>query len=288
MLNFETQACRDKFNRKHFTFDHDLGNYPEFSLPRLIELAKSTAETRPKDLYYDVGDVDIGQRWATIPRGSLPIDETIRRIETQGAWIVLWRAELDPAYGRLLNMAMSDILGMTGAEIERKIKKKEIILFITSPNRVTTYHIDRECNFLLQISGNKEISVFDRDDRDVLPEVEIERFWTVDNNAPVYRSNLQSRASVYMLEPGKGIHIPVNAPHWLKNGNNISITASFNFQFRDSIRADLYRANYYLRRLGMHPRPPFAHPVRDAIFRRPFGAVAYKARQAYHGPGPRD
>jgi hypothetical protein len=287
MLNFATQSCRDRFNRKHFTFDHDLGNYPEFSLPRLVELAKTTAETRPKDLYYDVGDVDIGQRWETIPRGTLPIDETIRRIETQGAWIVLWRAELHAAYSRLLNTAMSDILEMTGAEIERKIKKKEIILFITSPNRVTTYHIDRECNFLLQISGNKEISIFDREDREVLPETEIERFWTVDNNAPIYRRNLQSRASVFMLEPGKGVHIPVNAPHWLKNANNISITASFNFQFHDSVRANLYRANYYLRRFGMKPRPPFVSPMRDAI-RRPLGAVAYKARQLYHGPGPRD
>src|SRR5271170_4745354 len=217
MLSFDPQEFRDRFNRDHFTLAHDLGDHPEFSLPRLIELAKATAETRPGDLYYDVGDVEIGQRWETISRGSLSIDETIRRIETQGAWIVLWRAELHPAYSRLLTMAMSDILAMTGPEIEQKIKKKEIILFITSPSRVTTYHIDRECNFLLQISGKKEISVFDRNDRDVLPEVEIERFWTVDNNAPVYRRNLQGRANVFMLEPGNGIHIPVNAPHWLKN-----------------------------------------------------------------------
>jgi hypothetical protein len=287
MLCLDRHEFQKKFNRRHFALAHDLANHPEFSLPRLIELASDTAQTRPGDLYYDVGEVEIGQRWETIPRGSLPIDETIRRIETQGAWIVLWRAELHPAYSQLLAIAMSDLLEMTGPEIERKIKKKEIILFITSPNRVTTYHIDRECNFLLQIDGRKEISVFSRDDRNVLPEIEVERFWTVDNNAPVYRRELQTRADVFMLEPGNGIHIPVNAPHWLRNCNNISVTASFNFQFRDSVRADLYRANYYLRKFGISPRPPFSSPMADAI-KRPLGAVAYKARQIYRGPGPRD
>ena len=287
MLSFDRQEFQTKFNHQHFVLQHDLANYPEFSLPRLIELAKVTAETRPKDLYYDVGDVDIGQRWETIARGSLPIDETIRRIETEGAWIVLWRAELHPAYSRLLTMVMSNILAMAGPEIEKNIKKKEIILFITSPNRVTTYHIDRECNFLLQVNGRKEISVFAREDREVLPEVEIERFWTVDNNAPTYRRHLQHRADVLTLEPGNGVHIPINAPHWLKNGSNISVTASFNFQFRDSIRANLYRANYYLRKLGLRPRPPFTSPVAD-IVKQPFGAAAYKARQLYRGPGPRD
>jgi hypothetical protein len=286
MLRFDRES-QAKFNRTHFVLQHELASFPEFSLPRLIELAKATAETRPKDLYYDVGEVDIGQRWETVARGSLPVDETIRRIETQGAWIVLWRADLDPVYSRLLTAAMSDILAMTGVEIERDIKKKEIILFVTSPNRVTTYHIDRECNFLLQINGSKEISIFPREDREVLPEVEIERFWTVDNNAPAYRRQLQHRADVLMLEPGNGVHIPINAPHWLKNGDNISVTASFNFQFRDGVRADIYRANYYLRKFGLRPRPPFESPIADAL-KRPLGAAAYKARQFYRGAGPRD
>jgi hypothetical protein len=287
MLFFATNEFRENFNRRHFVVQHDLATYSAFSLERLIELAKDTAETRPNDLYYDEGEVEIGQRWEEVSRGTLPIDETIGRIETQGAWIVLWRAELHPTYSGLLTAAMSDILAMTGAEIERNIKKKEIILFITSPNRITTYHIDRECNFLLQISGEKEISIFARDDREVLPEVEIERFWTIDNNAPRYRPQLQDRAEVIRLQPGNGVHIPINAPHWLKNGDNISVSASFNFQFRDGVRANLYRANYYLRKFGLRPRAPYSSAIADAV-KGPLGAAAYKARQLYRGPGPRD
>jgi hypothetical protein len=278
---------REKFDQKHFLLEHTLASEPVFQLPRLVELASATAASRPADVYYDAGDIGIGQRWDTATSGSLPVDETIRNIETQGAWIVLWRAEQDPAYAKLLNRVMSDILELAGHELERLIKKREVILFITSPNRVTSYHIDRECNFLLQIHGRKQISVFRREDRDVLPEEEIERFWTTDHNAPVYREALQDHADEFTLEPGNGVHIPVNGPHWLRNGDNVSISASFNFQFHDNVRADLYRANYFLRKVGLHPAPPFRGGGHDAL-KQPFGAAIYKARQLYRGRGPRD
>jgi hypothetical protein len=287
MLNLDSLEFRTKFNRQNFILTHHLASHPAFALPRLIELARDTANKRPTDVYFDVGDVGIGQRWDTASPGALPVDETIDRIETAGAWIVLWRAERDPAYGELLNGVMTTLIGLAGPQLGRRIKKKEVIIFITSPNRVTSYHIDRECNFLLQISGTKEISVFAPDDREVLPEEEIERFWTTDHNAPNYRRHLQDRADVYTLQPGTGVHIPINAPHWLRNGDNVSVTASFNVQFYDSTRADLYRANYYLRKLGMTPTPPFVSPARDAI-KWPIGAIAYKARQLYRGKGPRD
>jgi hypothetical protein len=278
---------REKFDRDHFLLEHTLAREPAFRLSRLVELAAATAATRPADVYYDAGDIGIGQRWDTATSGPLPVDETIRNIKTQGAWIVLWRAEQDPMYERLLNRVMSNILELAGHELERQIKKREVILFITSPNRVTSYHIDRECNFLLQIAGRKQISVFRREDREVLPEKEIERFWTTDHNAPVYREALQDHADVFTLEPGNGIHIPVNGPHWVQNDDNVSISASFNFQFHDSARADLYRANYFLRKFGLRPEPPFS-PVGHDMAKRPFGAVIYKARQLCRGRGPRD
>jgi hypothetical protein len=145
------------------------------------------------------------------------------------------------------------------------MKVQEVILFITSPKRITTYHIDRECSLLLQILGSKQISIFDRNDREVLPEEELERFWSVDHNAPRYKAELQSHATVYELTPGNGVHIPVNAPHWVQNGNNISISLNVNFQYRDSMRANLYRLNFLLRKLGIQPTPPGKSRVRDTF-----------------------
>src|SRR5581483_7608500 len=149
--------------------------------------------------------------------------------------------------------------------LARDIENTEAILFITSPNRLTTYHIDRECNFLFQIAGEKTIHIFDREDREILPETEIERFWAVDNNAAVYKPHLQDRAEAYTLQPGSGIHIPINSPHWLQNGDDISISLNLNFRFSDRVAGNLYRANYVLRRMGITPTPPGQSHIGDAV-----------------------
>ena len=68
---------REKFDREHFLLEHTLASEPVFQLPRLVELASATAASRPADVYYDAGDIGIGQRWDTATSGSLPVDETI-------------------------------------------------------------------------------------------------------------------------------------------------------------------------------------------------------------------
>lgn len=51
-----------------------------------------------------------------------------------------------------------------------------------------------------------------------------------------------------------GVHIPINAPHWVKNANNVSIAVSINYHVWASERANIYRINYYLRnKLGVTP-----------------------------------
>jgi hypothetical protein len=146
---------------------------------------------------------------------------------------------------------------------------------------LSTYHIDSETNFLLQVHGEKDISIFSKFDREVLPEDEIERFWTVDNNAAVYKPELQHRAEVIRLVPGNGVHIPVNAPHWVQNDDNISVSVSINYHSWDSEYAQLYCANYYLRKkLSVRPTPPNRSALLDAL-KRPLGAaiLSYKDRR---------
>lgn len=254
---------REQFNRCSFEFAHHLSGHRLFEIPRLIELSKRLASTG--NAYHDAGEVQVGQRWDESPQGTLSVDETLRRIQEAGAWIILRQAEQDPEYGALLNECMDEVQSLLGRDLKKVMKVQDAIVFITSPNRVTAYHIDRECNFILQIHGQKDISVFDKDDRDVLPEEEIERFWMVDNNAAIYKEQYQNRAKVYRMGPGKAIHVPVNSPHWVKNDNNISVTLSVNFQFRENFPAHVYRANYLLRKLGMSPTPPGNFASRDAL-----------------------
>jgi hypothetical protein len=260
-----TEDFRTKFDRYSFTFRHRLAGHPSFALSRLMELAEETQSTRPGDLYYDSGTVDVNQRWDRTPRPEFSARDAIQRIEHCGAWIVLKRADKNKEYAAVLKQCMAELQEFTGLNLDQVMKVQEVILFITSPKRITTYHIDRECSLLLQIQGAKHISIFDRNDRQVLSEEEIERFWSVDHNAPRYKPELQDHATVYELKPGNGVHIPVNAPHWVQNGENISVSLNVNFQYRDTMRANLYRLNYLLRKMGMRPTPPGASIAKDKV-----------------------
>jgi hypothetical protein len=265
LFEADAEAFRQNFDRASFQFRHHLSGHPLFELPRLMELAKETARTHPDDLYYDAGNIRVDQRWDETPRHSFSVVEAMERIENCGAWIILHKAHLDPEYDTVLRQCMAELQDLIGLNLDRVMRVQEIILFVTSPKRITAYHIDRECNFLLQVRGSKALSVFDQNDRVVLPEEELERFWSVDNNAAKYRPELQSRARKYRMTPGTVVHIPVNAPHWVQNDDNISVSVSANFQFRDYIRGNIYRVNYALRKLGLQPKPPGQSAFADAL-----------------------
>jgi len=252
------------FDREAFAFAHRLAGHPLFAPERLLELAREMAKD-PIDVYYDAGDVRVDQRWDQVPACDLPVEVLLNRIETAGAWVVLSHAEKDPEYAALLDACMDEIERLSGFDLRRVSKLRNAIVFVNSPNRISSYHIDRECNCLLQIRGTKTVHVFDRDDRDVLSAAEIERFWTVDNNAAVYKPHLADRARVFELTPGRAVHIPVNSPHWVRNGPEVSVSLSINFHYKDALLADVYRANYWLRRIGLRPVEPRSSVARDAL-----------------------
>jgi hypothetical protein len=260
------------FDRKPFAFAHRLAYHPLFEPERLLQLAQQMSKD-PRDVYFDAGDVRVDQRWDQVPACDLPIDVLLNRIETAGAWVVLRRAESDPEYAALLDACMDEIVELSGFDLRQVCKLRNAIIFISSPNRVSSYHIDRECNCLFQIRGTKTVNVFDRDDREVLPETEIERFWTVDNNAAVYKPHLQDRARVFDLVPGCAVHIPVNAPHWVRNGPEVSVSLSINFHYKDALLADVYRANYWLRHIGLRPEQPRRSAARDALKSTLYGSA---------------
>jgi hypothetical protein len=253
---------KELFDKSSYSFPHTLASHPLFALPRLVQLAESIPNT-----HYDLGDIQINQRFDQRAAPDISIAEAVDNIDRSGIWMIIRHADKDPEYRELLDRFMEELEELTGISLAHEKKSQEAIVFVASPNRLTPYHIDRECNFLLQIRGRKIINIFDRNDKEVVPDEELERYWTVDNDCAVYKPHLQDRAQVYELVPGYGVHIPVNCPHWLRNGGNVSISLSVSFQFRDSVRANAFRTNYYLRKFGVRPLPPGSSPATDWIKR---------------------
>jgi hypothetical protein len=243
------------FDEKPFEFNHCFtSDHPMFKLPRIRKILENPI-LRPH-AYYDHGAIAVDQRWETIPERKLTADEVFDRIEIAQGWMMMRHLEKDPEYNELLQQCLDEVQRLTGRDINQDKKSQEAIIFFASPNRVTSYHIDRECNFLMQVSGNKEMNIFDRNDRDVTPEQELEKFWAKGTDAGVYKPQFQDHAYVFEMRPGTGVHIPVNSPHWLKTRNNVSISFSISYQYKDTRRKYVYQANYYLRQMGINPTPP--------------------------------
>lgn len=287
IIECEPDVFTQNLNRLPYEFAHGLAGSPLFELSRLVDVAdkvatRNTPHLAGGDVYFNDGLIEPGEKPLRPDMPRTAAADLIRKIDTAQAWIILKHVEREEGYRDVLENCIRDILELSGRELLRKIKWFEAILFITSPNRVTEYHLDREVSWILQLHGDKEIHLFDRADKDIVPDKELEVYWTADNRAACYKPEYESRAIVYQMRPGTGVHIPINSPHWLRNKNNISVTLNVNFQFHDRHWANLYRANYYLRQAGIVPHPPGVHPLSDSLKSAAF-TLLQRTKQAVKG-----
>src|SRR5215472_12436740 len=156
LMEFEQDSFAKLFNRKPFAFAHSLCAEPLLKLDKIKELARSL-EVRPGELYADIDVTRVNQRWDQSHRPMTSMASLVDQIGCSNAWIIIRHAELDPKYRSLMERGINKIREASGGVLPRGIRKENAIIFVTSPHRISTYHIDRECNFILQIHGEKRI-----------------------------------------------------------------------------------------------------------------------------------
>jgi hypothetical protein len=258
---------RTDFNIRPFTVRHQLTEHPAFSFERLLELSRRL----PQELVeYNAGDLSLTQDPKLTPRTGLSIDETIRRINEARSWMVLKRVERDAEYGRILDECLDHVLPFAP-----RMRQRQAFVFISSPGSVTPYHIDHEYNFLLQIRGTKHMTIFDRS---VLEEETIERFYRGEHRNLVFDEKQAGAGRTFELQPGEGVHVPVNAPHYVKNGPEASVSFSITFRTPEGDRrSSVYRVNERIRALGIAPRPVGQMPLVDRA--KHLGYAVYKRAQ---------
>lgn len=246
--------CRRKLHETAFAARHPLAGHPLFSIEALAKVADEACK-RKGDVYVDAGDLTLADKWGTTPKPDMTIPEIIDRIETAGAWLVMKHVETDPAYKALLDEYEAFVREIAGPEGSRLLSNAEMLVFITSPRRKTPFHFDAEVNFLVQIQGSKDLWVCDPMDRSVTTEEEIELYYSGAMNAGTYKPHAEKIARQFTLHPGDAVHIPTHGAHWVQNHDNVSISLSLNMEFPQRY-GDTYRANHYMRKLGLKPRPP--------------------------------
>jgi hypothetical protein len=278
-IKVNERLLRENFNRRPFQFQHDLTGHPLLQLGALHQLAQKipSAEVLHWSGKIRVDDnIDVASQTHST---NLGIRETFQRIETAGSYILIRNAQLDPTFNRLVDDILDEVKTMT-EPIDPGMCQRIAYVFIASPGSTTPYHMDRDINFHFNIRGNKQISIWDPFDRLVLPEKGLESLFThYDAPRPPYKAEYESRATVFPLKPGEGVHHPFTAPHAIRYGDDVAISFTVTFNTRSTNRrAAVHFMNNAIRRIGASPSPVGRSLVRDEL---KFAAIsAYRAAKS--------
>lgn len=269
VVECERGLCERDINVRPFELAHTLREHPLLQLQAITELAETMSHRSKEDVSFNQGVIET--RDTAPDRGHRARDfaaRLLRFMEEADASVVLRHVERYDGYRQIMEATVLDLLSLAGpaaSAMLRDVACFESILLVTSPRRVTEYHIDSDCSWVFQIAGTKSVHLFNRTDKEIIPDDELEKFYAVDRRSPRYKPEFESRATVSTLGPGSGLQIPVNTPHWLLNGPEISISLNVVFHLKDSANAGLYRANHYLRKVGLMPPAPGAYPALDRV-----------------------
>jgi hypothetical protein len=280
-LQLDPEVFHSQFPFQPFLIQHHLCDHSLFSIPRLLELAKALPKA---SVEYNDGNISVDMGYNASPDTGLSAEATIRRIREVHSWMVLKNVEKDADYRELLNKCLDQVCDLTESRMPG-MHNRQGFIFLSSPNSITPFHCDPEHNFLLQFAGNKFVSIFDPRDSGAITDRDIEHgLFSKNRNLP-YSEAIQARGKVFELTPGTGLYFPVAAPHWVRNGPEVSISFSITFDSRNSKRERAVREfNAGLRPYGFDPRPPGRSHVMDTAKYHAF-RVLHRLRIFHSGKG---
>ncbi|MCB1487750.1 MAG: cupin-like domain-containing protein [Bauldia sp.] len=250
-----------EFPAEPFRIRHHLSGHPLLTLDALAALAGRLDRDRVE---YNSGKLQPNQPPDQVPGIDLPPAEVVSQIETCGAWMVLKNVETVPEYAALIRSALADARAAIGGnDADSGMRDFQGFIFVSSANGVTPFHIDYEENFFVHLHGEKFMHVFDNRDRALVSEADLETYPGKHRNLS-YLADFEDRATVFRFEPGEGMFLPYTWPHWVRTGDDWTISMAITWKSPRDIRMNrLYMANAVLRKLHLPQPAPGRHPLFD-------------------------
>ncbi len=265
-----SDGVRQSFDKTPFTYQHNFSNHELFGLPALKELAKKAASPERMMRKGAVREAIVpgfmvlkgkAVKWGS-PEFFSALDEAFDNLEAADLRMKITAVHEYDGYRELMEESKSNLSDLTGVDFRKKLNQGIATIFIASPNETTPYHIDEEVNFLSQIRGIKLVRLFDGNDRTIVTDTDMERFWFGHSFLdPVPDSKFQ----LFTIGPGQGLFQPPFFPHLVTTGPEISISLSFGLTKLSFPEAEVYRANAYLRKFGMKPGAVGKRPGIDRV-----------------------
>ena len=270
------RLAEEMVNQSPFMFEHPLAYHALFDIGRLARLAEIAIQKGSGDQYLSTEERQLSKS----ERTQRMLDN-IAGLHKGQHWLKISAVNtLSTEFDELLHAFLGHVEAITGWPVRANITWAGIDVFMNSPNLQVPYHFDHDSNFLMQIRGEKDVSLFDPNDRAVLTEAEIEDYYRGNKLAGRYRAELNSVGQRFHLTPGRGVHHPPLAPHLIRNGSEVSVSAAFYFILPGQERvARVYQINHFLRKLRLHPRPPGQSRLSDW--------AKYAAMESLSNPHPR-
>jgi len=260
-------AIFDSATRKHFALHypevphilaHNLREHPLLTTEALALLGEALPFA---SVEYNRGDLPVGIDPDKVPANGLTIGETIRTSENSGSWAVLKNVEQMPAYAALLTGLLAELKPHIEAKTGRILHPQGFI-FVSSPNAVTPYHFDPEHNILLQVRGTKVMTQFPAGDTVYAPDQAHEGYHIGGHRNLLWREELAAGGREWPLQAGDALFVPVMAPHFVRNGAQVSVSLSITWRSDWSFaEADARAFNAVLRRMGLRPKAPGRFPA---------------------------
>jgi hypothetical protein len=269
VLDADPATFRQCFGRLPFALRHNLASSGLFAIDRLTTAAERMIATgRGGRLMIFEGtrrSQNPGAKFEDM-KHKKPFAAALSELESSNSWIDFVNIdEVDPELDDLCRKTLQDVATLLGTPTVKDAIHCHMNVFISSPHVITPYHFDHGQNILCQISSEKDVWLWDPSDRETLSELAIERFYFDGFDRSRRQLNFD-RGREFHIRPGDAVHHPSLAPHWVKNGPNVSISVGIAFStaalYRD---VRIYQANSILRRIGLKPPPPGRSAVLDGL-----------------------
>jgi hypothetical protein len=271
----------ERFDHLPFQFRHHLHLHPAFQLPALLAAAEriNANPAQAKKQHFESGAPNKDSWFGQRPEGATLVD-ALASIQNGQNWVILKRIHEDAVYAQVLEEMIPQLSELAAVDIARVYYDPTMTIFVTSPGRITPYHMDGETNFLAQIHGTKLVYIYNGDDTNVLSPEQMEQYWTGALPRIEVPAGLPEGHWQHTLAPGNGVFNPAIFPHWLQNGPEVSVSVSINFKRRNNATIGAYRTNRYLRKAGLTPTAPGKNGTLDRAKEATFGRLYQTAFDA--------
>lgn len=220
---------------------------------------------------------DEGEGVNTSLRGRAPNmsgAEIVDAVKNGHIWLNMRRANFEVPELKPISEAIYNSLEDAS---DRKMRRRDMSVLISSPNVKVHYHLDIPLVALFQMRGQKRLWMYPKNEA-LAPSAFIEDIVHMSREEELpYRKAFDETATVYNLIPGMGLTWPQFMPHRVENADCMNVSLSCEYQTIGSfLQANAIYTNKLLRKTTPLS-PVMANSVGPGVVAKAAFARAHKA-----------